>query len=191
MHHQRDHHGQPARPGMISQVAVPDPHDITQHPERHHRVVTALMLDQHIDERLPAIQRHGEQQIGMPPPQRGIHQTPGHERQLVQVKPGHQPRWQYRPHLGRRVRRRPQNPAEHRIMRRGRTRHNRTVPTPTDTPARQPTTRHQPTGHTRHPLLPVRTAGLGRAILGGVRGSGHARCRRSRSTGRAERSCCV
>ncbi len=84
---------------MIGQVAVPDPHDIAQHPERHHRVVAALVLDQYVDERLPAVQRRGEQQIGMPPPQRGIHQAPGHERQLVQVKPGHQPWWQYRPHL--------------------------------------------------------------------------------------------
>ncbi len=68
MHHQRDHRGQPARPGMVGQVAVPDPHDVAQHPERHHRVVAALMFDQYVDECFSAVQWRGEQQIGMPPP---------------------------------------------------------------------------------------------------------------------------
>jgi len=63
----------------------------------------------------------------------GSTRLPGHEHQPVQVEPGHQARRQHRTQLRRRVRRRPQNPAEHRVMRRGRTRQSRTVQTPTDT----------------------------------------------------------
>jgi hypothetical protein len=42
---QRDDRRQPPGPGVLTLVLVPDPGDVPQHPDRHQRVVAALVLE--------------------------------------------------------------------------------------------------------------------------------------------------
>lgn len=63
-----------------------------------------------------------------------VDQATGDNRQPVEVEAGHKSRRQRRAQLRRRVRRHTEDPAEHRVMRRRRTRHGGTVPANTDIP---------------------------------------------------------
>jgi hypothetical protein len=102
------------------------------HPQRHQRVEAALVLDQQVDVGVPAVQRRGEQQVRVPPRQRLVDEARRHRRQPRQVQPGGQARGKGGPQLGRRVLGHAEDPAEHRVVRRGLVRHERTVPTVTD-----------------------------------------------------------
>jgi hypothetical protein len=98
------------------------------------------MLNQDIDERFATLQRDGEQQIRVPPPQRGVDEATGHPRQSIQIEPSDQSERQHRAQLRRGVHWLTKNPAEHRVMRTRLTRHASNVQAATDIPAHSTST---------------------------------------------------
>jgi hypothetical protein len=94
------------------------------------------VFHQQVDVGVPAVQRRGEQQVRVPPLQRLVDKARRHRGQPPQVYPGRQVRRQDGPQLGRGVLGHAEDPAEHRVVRRGLIRHNRTVTRATDIPSR-------------------------------------------------------
>jgi hypothetical protein len=98
-------------------LAVPNPHHIPQHPQRHHRIRRALVLDQHVDERLPPVQPGPHEHIGVPVVQLLVHEAAVHQAQTRQIQPVDQRRRQHRPQFRRRVHGFAEHEPEQRVMR--------------------------------------------------------------------------
>ncbi len=62
-----DDHGDNGRqrPGVLLAEALPDSHEIHEHPERHVRIAPALVFEHDVHERLAAVDLGGEQQVAL------------------------------------------------------------------------------------------------------------------------------
>ena len=95
----RDHRRQPRRAGVLGDVALPDANDIAKHAVGHQALGAALVLHQDVHERVPAVERCGEQQVRVAPPQGVVDEARWNSGQLIQIESIRQVIGQYGPEL--------------------------------------------------------------------------------------------
>ncbi len=100
---QRNDHGQLRGVRVLGEVRLPDPDHVAQEPEGHARVDRALVLEEHVDERRAAREERREEQIGVPPRKRFVHEAPGTELERGEIEARDERRWQRGAQLARDV----------------------------------------------------------------------------------------